>query len=298
MDRSGNFLIRLIKGIVIGVAAILPGASGGVLAVSMGVYRPVLDAVSTLFKAFRRNVLFLLPLGIGGAAGLFSTSNAVEWLMLNWKRPVMWALIGMVAGGIPSLIREANEQGFRKRYLIGIPVGAGIIGAVALMQALLTGGEALPLNGWTAALCGALIGLGTVIPGISTSFLMMYMGVYEPFLAAFNRFDIPILLCAVGGGLVVIAALVALVKRLFDRHHGYAYYAALGLLAVSVALIFPGFGKGWQIALDAVLFAACFVITYLLCGRSAGGEGKARKAGGEAGQNEESVENGENGAEN
>lgn len=294
MDRAGNFIIRLIKGVVIGVAAILPGASGGVLAVSMGVYRPVLDAVTTLFKSFKRNVIFLLPLGIGGAAGLFATSNAVEWLMLNWKRPVMWALIGMVAGGVPSLIKEANEQGFKKRYLWGIPVGAALIGAVALAQALLTGGEALPLNGFTAALCGALIGLGTVIPGISTSFLMMYMGLYEPFLAAFNRFDMPILLCAVLGGLVVIAALVVFVKRLFDRHHGYAYYGALGLLAVSVALIFPGFGSGWQILLYAALFAACFVITYFLCALPAGGA-KAQPPADNAGENGENGEASENG---
>jgi putative membrane protein len=177
----------------------------------------------------------------------------------------MWALFGMVLGGLPSLIREANERGFKKRYLLGALVGAALIGSVAIAQEFLGNGEALPFNAWTAALSGALIGLGMVIPGVSTSFIMIYLGVYDPFLAAFNRFELDMLVFAGLGALAAVVSLVALVKRLFDRRHGYAYYGALGLLAVSVVLIFPGFGRGWEIALDASLFAACFAGTFFLC---------------------------------
>ncbi len=265
MNKDGNFFIRLVKGVVIGIAAILPGASGGVLAVAMGVYRPVLDAMTSLFKNFTKSVRILIPLGLGGLIGLLGTSRIVEWLMLNCKREVMWALVGMVLGGVPSLIREANEQGFKKRYLFGALIGAALIGSVAVTQEFLGGGQALPFNAWTAALSGSLIGLGMVIPGVSTSFILMYLGVYEPFLAAFNRFELGTLVFAGLGALAAVAGLVALVKRLFDRHHGYAYYGTLGLLAVSVILIFPGFGTGWEIALDAALFAACFMATFFLC---------------------------------
>lgn len=265
MNKAGNFFIRLVKGVVIGIAAILPGASGGVLAVAMGVYRPVLDAVTSLFRNFTKSVRFLIPLGLGGLIGLLGTSRIVEWLMLNCRREVMWALIGMVLGGLPSLIREANERGFKKRYLLGALVGAALIGSVAIAQEFLGNGEALPFNAWTAALSGALIGLGMVIPGVSTSFIMIYLGVYDPFLAAFNRFELDMLVFAGLGALAAVVSLVALVKRLFDRCHGYAYYGALGLLAVSVVLIFPGFGRGWEIALDASLFAACFAGTFFLC---------------------------------
>lgn len=269
--KTGAFLTRLVKGMVIGVAAILPGASGGVLAVAMGVYRPVLDAVTTLFKKFWKNMLFLLPLGLGGLTGLLGTSRAVEWLMLNWRQSVMWALTGMVLGGLPSLIKEANARGFKACYLWGFVIGGALIGGTALAQWYFSGGDPLPFNGWTAALGGALIGLGTVIPGISTSFIMIYLGIYEPFLAAFNQFNVPMLLCAGAGGLAVIALLITMVKRLFDKHYGYAYYGAMGLLVVSVALIFPGFGNGWTVLLNLSLMAAFFVLTYFLC-RLPGGE--------------------------
>ena len=70
----------------------------------------------------------------------------------------------------------------------------------------------------------------------------------------------------------MVAALIAAVKRLFDKHYGYAYYGALGLLLTSVALIYPGIRSGWALAIDAALFAACFIITYFLCKLPTGGE--------------------------
>lgn len=268
--NGGSFWVRMIKGMVIGVAAMLPGASGGVLAVSMGVYKPVIDAVTSLFKSFIKSVKYLLPLGIGGLMGLFGTGRAVEALLASFKISVMWALIGMVLGGLPSLIKEANQRGFKARYLLGSLLGIAIIGGTALLQLKLTGGEPLPFKWYTAVLGGALIGLGTVIPGISTSFIMMYLGIYEPFLNALNTFNIPKLFCAGAGAFAVIALLIAAAKRLFDRHYGYAYYGAMGLLLASVALIFPGFRSGWGLAIDAALFIACFVVTYFLCGLPSG----------------------------
>ena len=72
--------------------------------------------------------------------------------------------------------------------------------------------------------------------------------------------------------LAVVAALIAAVKRLFDKHYGYAYYGALGLLLTSVVLIYPGIRSGWGLAIDAALFIACFIITYFLCKLPTGGE--------------------------
>ena len=263
-DKNG-FFMRLVKGAIIGVTAILPGASGGVLAVAMGVYRPVIDAAVNFFKTPKRSIFYLLPLGIGGALGLLLTSRLVEWLMVNHETPVMYLLIGLVAGGVPSLVGEANEKGFKKRYLIAALCGFLLITALALADRLLSGGTTLPFNGWAAALCGALIALGTVIPGISTSFILMYLGIYEPMLGALNSFNIPMLLCAGAGGAVTILLTISIVKRMFDRFHGYAYYAVLGLLFGSILLIFPGVSFSLEQLLCTVLCAIGFMASYLLC---------------------------------
>lgn len=264
-ERQNGFWMRLLKGAIIGIAAILPGASGGVLAVSMGVYRPVIDAVVGFFKAVKRNALFLLPLGLGGVVGLLATSRLVEWLMANWRMPVMYALIGLVLGGVPSFMKEANQHGFKKRYLFGTAFGIVLILLFAAGDKLITGGQAWPFNGWTAALAGVLIAFGTVIPGISTSFILMYMGLYEPLLSALNSFNIPAMACVAAGAGVTVLATITLVKRMFDRHHGYAYYAVLGLLAGSIVLIFPGFTWSPMQALCIALLVGGFAVTYLLC---------------------------------
>ena len=76
-----------------------------------------------LFKSFRRSFLYLMPLGLGGTAGLFLTGWAVEWLLGQFRIGVMWALMGMVLGGLPSLIQEANQRGFKARYLAALLAG-------------------------------------------------------------------------------------------------------------------------------------------------------------------------------
>lgn len=263
--RRDSFWMRALKGFVIGVAAILPGASGGVLAVSMGVYRPVINAITGFFKAAKRNILFLLPLGLGAVVGFLGASRLVEWLITNYRTPVMFALIGLVLGGVPSFIKEANEFGFKPKYLFGTLLGLAVIAGMALLEHLLVGATAWPLNTWTAMAAGGMLAAGSVIPGISTSFILMFVGIYEPLLSAFNRFDIVTLLCVAAGAVIVGALLIVFVKRMFDNHRGYTYYTVLGFLVGSIALIFPKVSWGLPLLLYAGMLVLGFVITYVIC---------------------------------
>lgn len=264
-SRKDGFFSRLIKGFIVGVAGIVPGASGGVLAVSMGIYRPVLDAVYTFFKNAKRSFLYLLPLGIGGIIGLLSMSRVVEWFMQNHRAPFMYTLIGLVLGGVPALIKDANSEGFKKKYLLGTVFGLAVVAALAALEYLLVGSRGWVFNGWTAMLSGGIIAVGTVIPGVSTSFILMFMGLYEPLLAALNSFNIPMLLCAGLGALTVAALLILFVKRMFDRHRGYAYYAVLGFLIGTIALIFPGIEWSLMQLLYVALLIGGFAAGYFIC---------------------------------
>lgn len=269
MKKQNTFLFRVFKGFIIGVAAILPGASGGVLAVAMGIYKPALDAVASIFKTFKASARFLLPLGLGAAIGLLSMSRLVEYLMLNFREQTMFALMGLVLGGIPSLVGEANARGFKKRYLFASIFGVGFIILFALLNNILTQSGHWPFNGWTSMLAGGILAVGTIIPGISTSFLLIHMGLYEPLLAALNDFNILMLLCAAAGVVVVAVALVIFVKRMFEKFYGYAYYAVLGFLIGSIVLVFPGITWGLTALVDMVLLSAGVYGGYLLCKKPA-----------------------------
>ena len=97
--RNAEFFLAMAQGAIIGVAGIIPGASGGVLAVSMGVYRSIVNAVLSLLKDFRKNFLYLLPFGLGGVAGILLTARGLAFLLANHRGALMYALMGMVLGG-------------------------------------------------------------------------------------------------------------------------------------------------------------------------------------------------------
>ena len=110
---KSDWFRRFLAGLIVGIGWILPGVSGGVIAVSLGIYSKMIDAVGS-FHRQKENFLYLLPIGIGGCIGLFLVSNVLQWLMAEWYNDVVYFFIGLVIGGIPTLLREANSpQGFK-----------------------------------------------------------------------------------------------------------------------------------------------------------------------------------------
>lgn len=263
-QKTKAFWKKILAGFILGVGGILPGVSGGILAVSMGLYRRMLEAVYTFFRAPKENFLYLLPLGVGGVIGLVSVAQVLEWLMGNYRMPVMYLFIGLVLGGVPSLYREGVGQGkFRPRYLAA--TGIGIL-FILLLSFIKADGAlvSLRLNFATAMLCGGIIAVGVVVPGVSTAFLLMYLGLYDDMLAALNRFDIPILI-ATGIGVAALALLtIKFVRYAFNKHSRYAYFGVMGFLVASVALIFPGFASGWNLALHLALAIGGFFASYAM----------------------------------
>lgn len=252
---AAKFFRRFFMGLVIGIACITPGLSGGMIAASSGLYEPGLHALTHLHRDFRRGFRFLFPLGLGGLTGVFLFSNLMKFLMVRAPTTILYVFLGLVAGSLPSFLQEANRRGFRKRWLgVGFATFALVVFVEFLLGRVLPP-AGLPLNMMTALLGGALIAVGTVIPGVSSSFLLIQLGIYEPFLEALTSFDLPILFSvAVGCGGVALV-LVFAADWVFKRFHGVAYYAVLGFLAGSVVAVFPGFAKGLWVAVDVLLFA-------------------------------------------
>lgn len=265
LTPRARFLLHMLVGAVIGIGGILPGVSGGVMAVSLGLYVPMIDAIAGFFKAPKRNFIFLLPIGLGAALGFFLGAVVLKKVMDRWYAEVIWLFIGLVAGGIPSFIKEANERGFKKRYLLATVLGA----ALALSMLFLKEEEGqIPevqsLTPLMAALSGAIVSVGTVVPGISTSFILMYLGWYRAMMDAFANIDVLTVLfvCIGAGGFFVLTVKAA--RWFFDKFHGWAYYAVLGFLIVSAALVIPDFVLAWSQLVGVALAVIGAVGSYLL----------------------------------
>lgn len=243
MRTYHNWFKNALSGLLIGIACILPGASGGVIAVSFGLYRPMLDAIMHFFRSPRQHLRLLLPLGAGIGAGIMLGAACLSGAMARWEQLMLFLFTGLILGGVPDLLREAQkDEAFRPAWLLSL--AGGVLMALPLCMLGAKNGSVQRLSAVQAFVTGILEGAGTVIPGISTSFVLIRLGWYNAYLSAVSTADVPRLaLMVLGFGLSAFACM-HLVQRLFDRHNGHACYAVLGFVLVSVALVFPGFALG------------------------------------------------------
>ena len=234
---------NLLCGVLIGFACILPGASGGVLAVALGLYRPMLDALMHFFKAPGRHLRFLTPLAVGGLVGIVAGAVCLSGAMARHERLMLFLFTGLIVGGIPDLMHEAQQrEPFRLRWLLALGVGVLVALPLCLLGSSRTAVDMLsPVQ---AFLAGVLEGVGTVVPGISTSLMLIQLGWYQAYLTAASAFAADQLAYIAAGFLLSAFVCMRLAQRLFERWPGYAFYGVLGFLLVSVGMVFPGFTLG------------------------------------------------------
>ncbi len=261
----GTIIRSLVCGIALGIGGILPGVSGSAMAVSFGLYKPIIDALMNILKTPKRSILFLIPIGIGVGVGLLAGVFVLDSIFETYQEEVMYLFLGMVMGGIPAFIKEANSDGFKAKYLIATAIGL-LLGSLLLFWETETveGVEKASLTIGEAIATGAIIASGVVIPGISTAFILLYLGWLTPAMAAVTGFEIRTLFFIALGGAICVVATLKLVSWLISRFHGFAYYGTLGFLLVSCVLVFPGVPEGIKLPLCIVLTAAGFAVSFFL----------------------------------
>lgn len=228
-----------LTGFFIGIAAIAPGISGGAIAIIFGLYEPVTDAIAHIWQDFRRKVTFLLPLAAGAVAGMLLFGKIINLLFLNYHDLVCALFVGLILGTLPSVFRTAAEKGFRLRYLLATLVCGGLVVWLTTLEQLQYTGSSDELPYWLAVVSGGIVGLGSVLPGMSASFFLMSMGVYESMLRALDSFDIPRLLLLGVGFVGVVLLTTRLVSWLYKTAYGWMSFAAAGMLVGSVFNVVP-----------------------------------------------------------
>lgn len=248
-----SFFKKVLAGFVIGVGAIIPGFSGGILAVSMGLYKPTLDAISGFFKAPKKNFKFLLPLAIGGGIGFVLFMFLLDWLFEDFRTAVISLFVGLVIGSMPSLLKECNEQGYKKHYPLWSVLGFVFAFSLVIAGLVTTAGAPRELTPVLCMISGAIIMSGVLLPGVSISFILILLGVYENFLKVFTSpprilieglkagspfgeafrsalTTVPYMLCGLLGMVLIAVPVILLVKKVIDKYHGPAYYIIFGVV--------------------------------------------------------------------
>lgn len=232
-----SWIIRLVKGAVIGIGAILPGLSGGVMMVVFGIYDYLIAFLGNFPKKFKKYFLFLLPVGIGGVLGIFLFAGVVSAAFGKYAAQFVSLFIGFVVGTIPSLWKTAGEKGRGKQGYISLVVAAIIVFVLMLLgEQQLTSIDPSFLV-WIGS--GLLIGLGFIVPGLSPSNFLIYFGLYDKMSDGISKLDFAIIISLMLGVLIAALAFSKLVSILFKKKYEIMYHIILGTIVGSSLAIFP-----------------------------------------------------------
>ena len=247
-----HWILDILRGAVIGVSNIIPGVSGGTMAVSMGIYDRVIYAVNNLFKQFKKNFRDLLPIIIGVLIGLFAFAALIGTLLGTksseipmTRLPTNFAFIGLILGGLPAIYKRVNMKSAR---IPGVILFLIFLALVVVLP-LLNPPEARTVDHSIGTILlmiplGAIASSTMVVPGISGSMILMLLGYYNPVINAMNDLrggdwsSLAILLPYVVGLLIGIVCIAKLMNYLLKKHGALTFCAIFGLVIGSpVALL-------------------------------------------------------------
>ena len=233
-----DWIVRLLKGVMVGIGFITPGLSGGVLAVVFGIYERLMRFLGNLRDKFVQNVLFFLPVGIGGVIGVVAFSAVVDFAFTNYAGQFTWLFVGFIAGTFPSLFKTSGKQG-RKwwHWVLLVLMAGGTFFFMRWMETIRSVQLAPSFVNWL--LSGAMIGLGVVVPGMSPSNFLIYLGLYQPMAAGIRHLDFGVIVPLAIGGLACVLLLSRLISWLFKKFYATMYHLILGIVVGSTLAIFP-----------------------------------------------------------
>lgn len=266
--RDRNFGIRwlrdLLCGVLIGAGAILPGVSGGVLAVVFDIYRPFMEVLTHPREAIPKYWRWFLPIGLGCAIGFLGFAKGIAAAIDVSSTVTTWLFIGLIVGTVPSLFRETGKEGRSIGSWVSMAVCAG-----AIFFSLFYVGKVICVtvepNFWWYNFCGALLGMSLVIPGLTSSSVMMALGLYQPMLEGLARLDFLVLSACLPGMVLTILLLARLVSWFFRKHYSIAFHGIFGIVLASTLVIIPtSYVGAWEIVLSAVCCIGGFLLAYFM----------------------------------
>ena len=247
-DKSpALMLMRVLQGALIGGGAILPGVSGGVLAVVFGIYRPMMELLSHPFRALKKNLWLFIPIVIGVGIGFVGFAKLMALLFAEDSPYPISLFVGLILGTVPSLLKTARSQGRKPAADMTalILTFAGLLAFLIILEG--TGSMNLTLTPVWALISGLIWGFSLIVPGLSSSSILIFMGLYKSIMDDVGRLQlgtvIPLLL-----GIALVAFLFArVIDSLFNKHFSVASHAIVGLVLASTIMIIPrefaGFGQ-------------------------------------------------------
>lgn len=263
---------NIYRGFIMGIADLIPGVSGGTLAVILGIYDRFLTSISGFFsKEWRKHIGFLIPLVFGMGSALLLLSKVIKYMLANFAGPTQFFFLGLVIGVLPVMFKQADvKKNFKIQHYILLIAAVALLAILASMRSdrVMQLGDSLSLfaviglffSGWLAS-------MAMLLPGISGSFILLVLGVYPIAINALSAFDVPIM-AAIGTG-VIIGFIVSskAIRYALTHFPQHTYAVIIGLIIGSVFVVFPGVPSGSMIFISMITFVSGLLLTIFLGAR-------------------------------
>lgn len=276
-----NMFKNIIKGMMIGIANIMPGVSGGTLAVSMGIYDKLIHCITHILSEFKESMKFLLPIFAGAGIALVALTFVIEALFQYYPIPTNLLFIGLIVGGLPPVVTKVKSHKLSFGHILAgllffaLVVGMAMMGDNGSRQVTLNLGIVPMIK---LVLVGIIAAATMIIPGVSGSMVLLILGYYQPIIQQITAFctaiitldmagilhGVAILLPFGIGVLIGILGIAKIIEIIFEKYPLYAYCAIIGLIAASpIAILVCSNFAGFSISvllISIVTFAAGFGI--------------------------------------
>lgn len=219
---------NFFKGIFVGLGGIAPGLSGSVLLVIFGLYQKTITAIGTLFKNFKKNILFLLPIISGAVIGILLFSKLIDFLLNNYEMYTRFSFLGLILGTIPLFYKEVKKEGFKPKFyiviLISFLIGFGLFFFNRNLFPTIT-----KPNLFQSVLLGIAVAGSSIVPGIDSAVILSTLGLYEIYVSSLANLNLSVLIPALFG--VVFGALFIsfVISYLLKKYYTTIFSIVFGL---------------------------------------------------------------------
>lgn len=260
---------NIYRGILMGASDVIPGVSGGTIAVLLGIYDRLIAAINGLLsKDWKKQLGFLIPLGIGVVTAILVLSRVIEWLFDHYPAPTQFFFLGLIIGILPYLFYKADaKKTFKLNHVLLLLIGAIIVGSMVFLNE----GKAAVITQIDTStyillfFSGMIASAAMILPGISGSFLLLVIGVYPTVISAISNFQLDII-AVTGVGIVIGIIFMSKVVNYFLTHFTTATLAIIiGMVIGSIFVVFPGWPTSVNIGLLSIgSFTVGLAAAYIL----------------------------------
>ncbi len=251
-------ILLVFKGMLVGSGAILPGISGGVLCVAFGIYEPMMALLAHPVSSFKKYCRMFIPFLSGWVLGFVLLAKLAEMLFAASSVIAVMLFAGLIFGTLPQLLQEADED----TETGWSPLILSLVFAVLLFTGMNSSANIqFAANTLTYLFAGAVWGLSMILPGLSSSSLLILTGIYQPMTAGIAALDFSVILPLLAGLSITVLTLSRIVHDMFEKKRGLILKIICGIAAASTLLILPAsFPTAMQLSVSLLCFTGGYAL--------------------------------------